>query len=228
MPRVLWKGAISFGLVHIPVGLYSAEKRNELNLTMLDRRTMSPVGFKRVNKKTGDEVPWEEIVKGYEYEDGQYVVLGEEDFRRANVEATQTVDIVTFVEAKELSPVYYETPYYLAPVKRGEKGYALLRETLKRSHKVGIANVVVRTKQYVAALIPVDDIIVLNTFRYADEIRSTKELELPSSNLKEVGVSVREIEMASRLVDDMSEEWDPTRYHDPYREDLFAVIEKKL
>jgi DNA end-binding protein Ku len=157
MPRVLWKGAISFGLVHIPVGLYSAEKRNNFDLTMLDRRDMKPVGFKRYNKETGEEVPWDQIVKGYEYEKGRYVVLTDEDFRRANVEATQTIDILRFVEEKDIAPMYFETPYYLAPDRRGEKGYALLRETLQQTRKVGIANVVIRTRQYVAALIPVDD-----------------------------------------------------------------------
>ena len=163
MPRVLWKGAISFGLVHIPVGLYSAEKRNNFDLTMLDRRDMKPVGFKRYNKETGEDVPWDQIVKGYEYEKDRYVVLTDEDFRRANVEATQTIDILRFVEGKEIAPMYFEAPYYLAPDRRGEKGYALLRETLKQTGKVGIANVVIRTRQYVAALVPVGDVIVMNT-----------------------------------------------------------------
>ncbi|HSC57020.1 MAG TPA: Ku protein, partial [Nitrospira sp.] len=163
MPRVLWKGAISFGLVHIPVGLYSAEKRNSFDLTMLDRRTMKPVGFKRYNKETGEDVSWDDIVKGYEYEKDRYVVLTEEDFKRANVEATQTVDILSFVDEDEISSMYFETPYYLAPDKRGHKGYALLRETLNQTGKIGIANVVIRTRQYVAALIPVGDVIVMNT-----------------------------------------------------------------
>lgn len=209
MPRVLWKGAISFGLVHIPVGLYSAEKRNSFDLTMLDRRTMKPVGFKRYNKETGEDVSWDDIVKGYEYEKDRYVVLTEDDFKRANVEATQTIDILSFGDEDEIPSMYFETPYYLAPDKRGHKGYALLRETLKQTGKVAIANVVIRTRQYVAALLPVGDIIVMNTLRYANELRGTDELEVPSSNLKAVGVNPREIEMARKLVDGMTAKWNP-------------------
>lgn len=228
MPRVLWKGAISFGLVHIPVGLYSAEKRNSFDLTMLDRRTMKPVGFKRYNKETGEDVSWDDIVKGYEYEKDRYVVLTEDDFKRANVEATQTIDILSFGDEDEIPSMYFETPYYLAPDKRGHKGYALLRETLKQTGKVAIANVVIRTRQYVAALLPVGDIIVMNTLRYANELRGTDELEVPSSNLKAVGVNPREVEMARKLVDGMTAKWDPDEYRDSYHEDLLALIEKRV
>lgn len=228
MPRVLWKGAISFGLVHIPVGLYSAEKRNSFDLTMLDRRTMKPVGFKRYNKETGEDVSWDDIVKGYEYEKDRYVVLTEDDFKRANVEATQTIDILSFGDEDEIPSMYFETPYYLAPDKRGHKGYALLRETLKQTGKVAIANVVIRTRQYVAALMPVGDVIVMNTLRYANELRGIDELEVPSSNLKAVGVNPREIEMARKLVDGMTAKWNPDEYRDSYHEDLLALIEKRV
>ncbi len=228
MPRVLWKGAISFGLVHIPVGLYSAEKRNNFDLTMLDRRNMKPVGFKRYNKETGEDVPWDQIVKGYEYEKERYVVLTDEDFRRANVEATQTIDILRFVEGKEITPMYFETPYYLAPDRRGEKGYALLRETLKHTHKVGIANVVVRTRQYVAALIPVGEVIVMNTLRYADEVRAADELDVPPKNLKAAGVTPRETDMAVKLVEEMTGDWNPEDYRDTYHEDLLKLIDKRI
>jgi DNA end-binding protein Ku len=228
MPRVLWKGAISFGLVHIPVGLYSAEKRNNFDLTMLDRRDMKPVGFKRYNKQTGEEVPWDQIVKGYEYEKDRYVVLTDEDFRRANVEATQTIDILRFVEGKEITPMYFETPYYLAPDRRGEKGYALLRETLKHTHKIGIANVVIRTRQYVAALIPVDDVIVMNTLRYADEVRAADELDAPPKNSKAAGVTPRETDMAVKLVEEMTGDWNPKDYRDTYHEDLLKLIDKRI
>ncbi|MEX5219899.1 MAG: Ku protein [Nitrospira sp.] len=228
MPRSLWKGAISFGLVNIPVVLYSAENRNNFDLTMLDRRNMKPVGFKRYNKETGKDVPWDEIVKGYEYEKERYVVLTEEDFRRANVEATQTVDIQHFVEAEKIGPTYFETPYYLAPDKRGEKGYALLRETLKHTKKIGIATVVIRTRQYIAALIPDKDVIVLNTLRYANELKSSKDLDVPSDNLKTVGVTPREVEMATKLVEEMSDSWNPQKYHDTYHEDLMHLIEKRI
>jgi DNA end-binding protein Ku len=228
MPRSLWKGAISFGLVNIPVVLYSAENRNSFDLTMLDRRNMKPVGFKRYNKETGKDVPWGEIVKGYEYEKERYVVLTDEDFRRANVEATQTVDIQTFVDADEIDPSYFETPYYLAPDKRGEKGYALLRETLKQTNKIGIATVVIRTRQYIAALIPHKNVILLNTLRYANELKSSKDLDVPSNNLKTVGVTPREVEMATKLVEEMTDSWDPEKYHDTYHEDLMNLIEKRI
>ena len=228
MPHSLWKGAISFGLVNIPVVLTSAENRNSFDLTMLDRRDMKPVGFKRYNKETEKEVGWDDIVKGYEYEKERYVVLTEEDFKRANVEATQTVDIVAFVDAEEVAPTYFETPYYLAPDKRGDKGYALLRETLKATNKIGVASVVIRTRQYLAALIPSGDVIVLNTLRYKNELKSAKELEVPSGNLKASGVSPREIEMAKKLVEEMTEPWKPERYRDTYHDDLMKLIDKRI
>jgi DNA end-binding protein Ku len=228
MPRPLWKGAVSFGLVHIPVILASAENRNNFDLTMLDRRNMKPVGFKRYNKETEKEVGWDDIVKGYEYEKGRYVVLTENDFKRANVEATQTVDIMAFVDADEVAPTYFETPYYLAPDKRGEKGYALLRETLKASNKIAIATVVIRTRQYLAALIPSGNVIVLNTLRYQNELKSAKDLEVPSGNLKTSGISPREIEMAKKLVEEMTEPWKPERYRDTYHDDLMKLIDERI
>ena len=228
MPRPLWKGAVSFGLVHIPVVLSSAENRNSFDLTMLDRRNMKPVGFKRYNKETGKEVGWADIVKGYEYEKERYVVLTDEDFKRANVEATQTVDIAAFVNAEEVASIYFETPYYLSPDKRGEKGYALLRETLKMTNKIGIATVVIRTRQYLAALIPSGDVIILNTLRYKNELKPVKDLEVPSDSLKVSGVSPREIEMAKKLVEEMTEEWKPERYRDTYHEDLMKLIDKRI
>lgn len=228
MPHSLWNGAISFGLVNIPVVLSSAENRNSFDLTMLDRRNMKPVGVKRYNKETGKEVGWDDIVKGYEYEKERYVVLTEEDFKRANVEATQTVDIVAFVDAEEVAPTYFETPYYLVPDKRGDKGYALLRETLKATNKIGIASVVIRTRQYLAALIPSGDVIVLNTLRYKNELKSAKDLEVPSGNLKASGVSPREIEMAKKLVEEMTEPWKPERYRDTYHDDLMKLIDKRI
>lgn len=227
MPRVLWKGAISFGLVNIPVGLYPAEKRKELSFSMLDKRDLAPVGYKRVNKETGREVPWEQVVKGYEYEKDRYVVLSDEDFRRANVEATQTVDIVGFVDAAQIAPIYFETPYYLAPLKRGEKGYVLLRDTLKRSGKAGIANVVIRTRAHIALVAPVEEALGLVVLRYADEIRPVDELGLDES-LGNARPSPKEVDMALKLVDGMSETWDPKRYRDTYREDILARVEEKV
>ncbi|NVM77112.1 DNA end-binding protein Ku [Duganella sp. SG902] len=226
--RALWKGAISFGLVYIPVEMYTAVQEHDLDLTMLDRRDFSPVGYKRYNKKTGKEVTWDDIVKGYEYEDNEYVVLSDEDLKRANVEATQTIDIVAFVEAADVPLTYYETPYYLAPARGGAKVYALLRETLRKAGKIGIATVVMRTKQHLCALVCVEDKIVLNTLRYATEIRDAEELKLPPATLKAAGISDKELQMALSLVDGMSEEWKPEQYHDTYKEDVMAMIKKKI
>ena len=226
MPRQLWKGAIQFGLGHGPVSLYPAEHRDELSFTLLDRRDMQPVGYQRVNKSTGDEVPYDEIVKGYEYSKGEYVVLEKEDFKRANVEATQTVDIVAFVDADAIPPYYFDSPYYLAPDKHGAKGYALLRETLERTGRVGIATVVIRTRQHVAALYPQGNVLVLNTLRYHDEMRDPKDLDVPES-LKAAKVQPREIDMAERLVEDMAADFKPQEFKDTYREDLMKFIEEK-
>ena len=228
MARGLWKGAISFGLVNVPVELFSAEKRaSELDLTMLDKRDLAPVGYKRYNKSTGEDVPWAEIVKGYEYDDDKYVVLSDEDFRRANVEAARTVDIQAFVDLKDIPPLFFETPYYLAPGKRGEKAYALLRDAMKKSGKAGIATVVIRTRQYLAAVIPQDDVLVMDTLRYAGEIKAAEELGLPAAALH-AKASAKEIDMALRLIEDMSEKWQPEKFKDTYREDLMARIEEKI
>jgi DNA end-binding protein Ku len=228
MARGLWKGAISFGLVNVPVELYSAQKRSsELDLTMLDRRDLAPVGYKRVNKASGEEVPWEDVVKGYEYEDGRYVVLSDEDFRRANPELSRTVDILAFVDSAEIAPQYFETPYYLGPGKRGEKAYALLRDALQKAGKVGIAMVVIRTKQYLAALVPQGEALMLNTLRYHAELKTVTDLEI-AERLKGARVTSKELDMALRLVDDMSDAWQPEKYRDTYHEDLRKRIEEKV
>jgi DNA end-binding protein Ku len=226
--RALWKGAISFGLVHIPVDLYTAVQEHDLDLSMLDRRDFSPVGYKRYNKKTGKDVTWDDIVKGYEYEDGEYVVLSDEDLKRANVEATQTIDIQAFVDATDVPLTYYEHPYYLAPSKGGAKVYALLRETLRKAGKIGIATVVIRTKQHLCALVCMDDKIVLNTLRFETEIRGSEELKLPPATLKGAGISDKELKMALSLVEGMSEDWNPAQYHDTYKEDVMALVKKKI
>jgi DNA end-binding protein Ku len=224
MARSLWKGAISFGLVNVPVELHSAKKRAaELDMTMLDKRDLAPVGYKRVNKSTGKEVAWGDVVKGYEYKDDKYVVLSDEDFRRANPEASRTVDILAFVELADIQPQFFETPYYLVPEKRGEKAYALLRETLEKAGKAGIASVVIRTKQYLAALVAENDVMVLNTLRYADELKEPGELKIPKAK-----VTAKELDMALRLVEDMADDWKPQKYKDTYREDLLARVEEKV
>lgn len=225
MPRAIWKGSISFGLVHIPISLYSAENSAaDIDFTMLDKRDMAPVGYRRINKKTGKDVEWENIVKGYEYSDAQYVVLGEEDFKRANVEATQTIDITDFVDASEIPAFYFEKPYFLEPVKKGEKSYALLRETLKRTGKVGIASVVIHTRQHLAALIPNDKVLVLNLMRFANELRDPSDLKLPAAD----AATPKEIEIAEQLVNSMAGEWEPEKYHDSYHEDLLELIDNKV
>ena len=228
MARALWKGAISFGLVHIPVELISASLDHELDLSMLDRRDFAPIGYKHYNKQTGKEVEWDDIIKGYEYKTDEYVVLSDEDLRQANVKATQTIDIFTFVDAAEVPLTFYEHPYYLLPAKGGEKVYALLRETLRKANKVGIASVVMRTRQHLCALVCVDDAIVLNTLRYADELRPMDDLDLPGNTLQAAGISDKELRMALSLVDGMSEAWHPEQYHDSYREDVLALVKKKI
>jgi DNA end-binding protein Ku len=226
MPRELWKGAIRFGLVHVPVSLYPAEERQELAFTMLDKNDMQPVGNKRYNKSTGEEVAYEDIVKGYEYENGSFVTLEKDDFKRANVEATQTVDIIGFVGLHDIPPYYYESPYYLAPGKHGDKGYALLREVLEKKGMVAIATVVIRTRQHIAAVYSRDNVLVLDTLRYNNELRPTKGLEVPK-DLKDAKVTPNEIKMAERLIEDMAIKWDPKQYHDTYRDDILKLIEEK-
>jgi DNA end-binding protein Ku len=224
MARALWKGAISFGLVHIPVELHKAVESHDLDLTMLDKRDFSPIGFKRYNKGSGKEVTWDNIVKGYEYSDGEYVVLSDEDLRLANPKATQTIDILAFVDADSVPLTYYETPYYLAPGKGGDKVYALLRQTLQKAGRIAIATVVIRTRQHLCALVGVGDGIIMNTLRYATEIRSVEDLKLPGDS----GITDKELKMALSLVEDMSEKWNPKAYHDTYREDVLKLVEKKV
>jgi DNA end-binding protein Ku len=228
MARALWKGFIAFGLVNVPVELYPAESKKGLSFSMLDKRDMSPVGYKRYSKKSGNEVTNDDIVKGYEYEKDQYVVLSPEDFRQANVKASQTVDIKAFVPASDVPLQFFETPYYLAPTQRGEKVYALLRETLRATGRIAIAQVVIRTTQHLAAVVVDGPALVMITLRYADEIRDPKELTFPPEELKEAGVTPKEIELAKRLIEDMSEAWEPAQYTDTYRDDLMAKIEEKI
>jgi DNA end-binding protein Ku len=226
--RALWKGAITFGLVHVPVELYPAEERKGFKFSMLDKRDFSPVGYKRYSKETGKEVPWSDVIKGYEYEKDQYVVLSDEDFRRANVNASQTIEIESFVPVGQIAPEYFETPYYLAPSGRGEKVYALLRETLRATGRVAIGQVVIRTAEHLAAVYPDGRALMLNTLRYADELRDAKGLELPEAGAKAAKVSAKELDLAKRLVDDMAEDWDAAKFKDTYHQDLMRRIEEKI
>lgn len=226
--RAIWTGSIDFGLVTIPVKLVSAEASNDMDFDLLDKRDFSRVRYKRVNEKTGQEVPWDAIVKGYEYEKGEYVALNDEDFRRANVEATQSIPIAEFVDQQAISPLYFDKPYYLEPLKNGRRAYALLREVLRRSGKVGIAKVVIRSRQHLAALLVEGPLLVLNLLRFMHELRDASALDLPAASEKGAAVSPQELKMAERLVDAMVSKWNPQQYRDEYHEDLLKLIDKKV
>ena len=228
MSHMIWKGAISFGLVHVPVQLYPATQSEKVGFNLLDKRSIDPIGYRQINKRTGKEVTRDNIVRGFEYEKDKYVVLSDDEIRSANPESTQTVDILAFVEAPEISFLYLDTPYFLAPDRKGEKVYALLREALKASGKIGVANVVLHNKQHLAALIPVGPVLALNTLRWADEVRDYNELKLPSEDPKKAGVTARELDMAKKLIDDMSDSWDPSAYHDTFRDDIMALVDRKV
>ena len=224
MARAIWKGSISFGLVNIPIALYPATRREELKFRLLRKTDLSPVNYKRVAETDGKEVPWDQIVKGYEYEKGKYIVLKDEDFQRVDVEATQTVDIQDFVELDEIDPIFFYKPYYLEPQKGGHKAYALLRDALKDSKKVGVAKVVIKTREYLAGVKPEDGALVLELMHFADELANTSKLHIP----KKVEIGKREITMANSLIDSMSSKWNPEKYKDDYREALMEVIEEKV
>ena len=224
MARAIWKGSISFGLVNIPIALYPATRREELKFRLLRKSDLSPVNYKRVAEKDGKEVPWDEIVKGYEYEKGNYVVLKNEDFQRVDLEATQTVDIQDFVDQKEIDSMFFYKPYYLEPQKGGDKAYALLRDALKDTNKVGIAKVVIKTRQYLAGVKPEDGALVLELMHFADELADPEKLHVP----KKTEVGKREINMAKSLIDSMSSKWNPEKYKDDYREALMEVIEERV
>ncbi len=224
MARAIWKGSISFGLVNIPIALYPATRREEFKFRLLRKTDLNPVNYKRVAEKDGKEVPWDQIVKGYEYEKGKYVVLKDEDFQRVDVEATQTVDIQDFVELDEIDPIFFYKPYYLEPQKGGDKAYALLRDALKDSKKVGVAKVVIKTREYLAGVKPEDGALVLELMHFADELANTSKLHIP----KKVEIGKREITMAKSLIDSMSSKWNPEKYKDDYREALMEVIEEKV
>ncbi|MEB2610854.1 Ku protein [Burkholderia cenocepacia] len=227
-PRMIWKGAISFGLVHVPVQLFPATRTVKPSFRMLDKRSMDPIGYRQINKRTGKEVTREDIVRGYEYEKERYVVLADDEIRAANPESTQTVDILTFVDEDAVSFLYLDTPYYLVPDRKGEKVYALLRDALKDSGKIGIALVVMRDRQHLGALIPVGPILALDTLRWQEELRPLDELSVPADDAKGAGVSARELGMAKKLIDDMSGKWTPDEYHDTFRDDILELVERKV
>jgi len=226
MPRAIWKGAISFGLVHIPVSLVSATSSQGVDFDWLDKRSMDPVGYKRINKTTGKEVTKDNIVKGVAFEKGRYVVLSEEEIRSAHPKSTQTIEIIAFVASDQIPLQNIDTPYFLAPDKRGGKVYALLRETLRKTKKVALANVVLHTKQHLAALMPLESALVLVMLRWPAEVRSLDELEL-GSDVTKPSLAKGELDMAKRLVDDMSADWQPDEYRDSFQEKIMALVAKK-
>jgi DNA end-binding protein Ku len=224
--RTLWKGAISFGLVHIPVTLHSATAENRMKFNLLDKRTMNPVGNKQVNKNTGEAMTKEEVVKGFEYEKDQYVVLSPDEIKAALPKSTQTIEIEAFVDGAQIPTVYYNKPYYVAPASKGQKPYLLLLETMRRTGKVGIARVVISTRQHLAALVPEEKGLVLELLRWADEVRDTAGLPLPDTS--EVKVSDKELKMAEQLVSELEDEWKPEAFHDEFREKLEQLVEEKV
>ena len=224
--RTLWKGAISFGLVHIPITLHSATAENRMKFNLLDKKTMNPVGNKQVNKATGAEMQKEEVVKGFEYEKDQYVVLSPDEIKAALPKSTQTIDIEAFVDGSRIPASYYNKPYYVAPASKGGKPYLLLLETLRRTGRVGLARVVISTRQHLAALVPAEEGLVLELLRWADEVRDTAGLPLPDP--KETSVSERELKMAEQLVNELKDTWKPEAFHDEFREKLEQLVEAKV
>lgn len=222
--RAIWKGSISFGLVNIPISLFAATRSEDLKFRLLRDGDHSPVNYKRVAEKDGKEVKWDKIVKGYEYEKGKFVVLKDEDFKRVDIEATQTVEILSFVELQEVNPVFFHKPYYMEPAKGGDRAYALLRDSLKGTAKIGIAKVVIKTRQHLAAVKPQDEGLMLELMHFPDELRALDEFRKPAS----VAVGKKELEMARSLINSMTAKWDPEDYNDDYRKAVEEMIEDKL
>jgi DNA end-binding protein Ku len=227
MPRAIWKGTISFGLVTIPVGLFSAVASGELSFHLLDSRDFSGVHNKRVNENTGEEVPWEAIVKGFQLEDGRWVTVTDDDFAAANVKATRTIDVLGAVCEEDITVGYFDSPYYLAPEPQGAKAYALLREALRRESRVAVGQIVIRSRQRLCALVPQGDALVLEVLRYPYELRETSTLDLPSRDLAALGVTDAETALAAQLVATIQTDWNPSRYRDNYHDELLALIKRK-
>ena len=228
MPRVIWKGAISFGLVHVPVALYPASQTVGIDFDWLDKRSMDPVGYKRVNKRTGKDIAGDNIVKGIKQADGDYVLLSEDQIKAAYPKSTQTIEIECFVKASEIDFTLLETPYYLAPTGKGEKVYALLREAMFEAGVIGIARVVMHTKEHLAALIPSGAALVLNTLRWASEIRPAADLPLPAEGKAAAGLKPAELKMAAQLISDMTLPWQSAAYTDQFADAIQALVAQKV
>jgi DNA end-binding protein Ku len=228
MARPVWTGNITFGLVNVPVVLYSAERRADLNLRLIDSRNDAQVRYERVNDETGEEVPWNSTVKGYEYDGGSLVLLSDEELEHASPELTRTIDVEQFVASDEIDPIYYDKPYYLIPGKGGAKGYALLRDALKDSERVGIATVVIRTRQYVAALRPYEQALLLQLLRFEQELRDVKDFDFPETEVHKLHPSRQERQMAMQLIDGLTDKWRPEQYHDQYHDAVMKIIKDKI
>jgi DNA end-binding protein Ku len=228
MARPIWTGTLSFGLLNVPVSLMSGERRTDIHFRMLDSRDNSPVRYERVNAETGEEVPWKDIVKAFEYDKGSYVVLEENDIKAAASEGRETVEVEAFVDAASIAPQFYEKPYVLVPGKKAEKGYVLLRETLAATGRVGIARVVIRTREYLSAVVPQGDALILMLLRYPQELVDVDDYKLPGGAVGDYRITAKELGMARQLIESMEGEWTPGDYRDEFRERLQAVIQKRL
>jgi DNA end-binding protein Ku len=228
MARPVWNGTISFGLLNVPVQIFSGERSVDLHFRLLDSRDQKPIRYERVNADTGEEVAWKDIVKAFEYEKGNYVVIPEQELKAAAPEMTETVEIEAFVERDAISPMYYEKPYFLVPGKKAEKGYVLLRETLKKTGRIGIGKVVIRTRQYLSALMPQGDALLLNLMRFPQELLTPDQFELPGKKLSDYRISARELEMAAQLIDSMSADWKPADFKDDFRVKLHKFVERRI
>lgn len=228
MARPIWTGNLTFGLLNVPVSLMSGERGTDLHFRMLDSRNKAPVRYERVNAETGEEVPWKEIVKAFEYKKGNYVVLEPEDIKSASSENRESVEVEAFVEAADIGAEYFEKPYILVPGKKAEKGYVLLRETLKRTGKIGIARVVIRTREYLSAVIPRNHALILVLMRFQQELVDAEELPIPEEDVKHYRISERELSMAEQLIESMTSDWRPEEYKDDFRDRLRQVIEKRM
>ena len=226
--RTLWKGAISFGLVHIPVGLHTASIEQGVDFDWLDKRSMDPVGYRRINKKTGKEIDKDDIVKGVEYEDGKYVVISPDEIEAVYPKTTQTIEIQRFIDAHEIPFLYLERPYYVAPINRGQKVYALLREALLKSGKIGLAKVVIATKEHLAVLVPSGPALVLNLLRWGDEVKSTEGLDLPPAGTAGAHLSAAEMKMAEQLIKEMSGPWKPDEFKDEFKHQVMKLVDRKV
>jgi DNA end-binding protein Ku len=228
MARPIWTGTLSFGLLNVPVSLMSGSRSVDLHFRMLDSRNNTPVKYERVNAETGDEVPWKDIVKAFEYKKGSYVVLEKDDLTSAASEGREAVEVEAFVDANSIGPEYFEKPYILVPGKKAEKGYVLLRETLKRTGKIGIARVVIRTREYLSAVMPKDNALVLMILRYPQELVDVEEYKIPEGNVSQYRIAAKEMDMAEQLITSMSGKWKPGDFRDEFRERLQKVIAKRM